>query len=364
MTGPRTVSLGRSRSELYQGHGCRHALLERLSQQRCRLVVISDRAVETAWRSRFEEGIPWLVVPSGEESKCLEVASQLWSQLCELGADRQTALLALGGGMVCDLAGFVAGTYLRGLPFYSMPTSLLAMVDASVGGKVGIDLPEGKNLVGQFYPAKAVAIDSEFLESLPPSEWASGMAEVIKHGILQGAPLWDSLLTATPQTLTVPAERERFLVEAVEVKLQVVTEDPYEETGLRATLNLGHTFGHALEWCSQYRLRHGEAVGLGLLAAVRLSRMLGRLDDDFEPALVSLLQRWSLPVWLPEPSHPQWDWDGISQALGRDKKSSGGAWNFLIPRGLGRVESVSAPDAALVRAAVASLQTPSSQVPL
>jgi 3-dehydroquinate synthase len=347
---------------VYQGNGCRHALIERLSTETKRLVVISDAQVEQALRSQLGGEREWLVVPAGESSKCLEVAADLWSRLCHLGADRETAILAVGGGMVGDLAGFVASTYLRGLPFYSLPTSLLAMVDASVGGKVGIDLAEGKNLVGQFYPARAVAIDPELLDSLPASEWASGMAEVIKHGILQGAPLWDTLLACTREQLDDRGQRARVLKEAVEVKLRVVTEDPYERTGLRATLNLGHTFGHALEWCSSYRLRHGEAVALGLLAAVRLSRALSLLEEDFEADLLALLARWSLPTHLPDPEHEQWAWEAMTHAFGRDKKSSAGSWNFILPIRLGRVMTVKAPDPRRVKAAVDSLKPPLSGV--
>jgi 3-dehydroquinate synthase len=356
---PRRVELGRDFSDVYQGNGCRHALLGLLSESGQRLVVISDRQVEKALRPHFGGGSQeWLVVEPGETSKCLNVAANLWSQLCALGADRATAILAVGGGMVGDLAGFVASTYLRGLPFYSLPTSLLAMVDASVGGKVGIDLAEGKNLVGQFYPARAVAIDPELLDSLPDSEWASGMAEVIKHGILQGAPLWDTLLDCPRDGLDDPAHRERMLREAVEVKLRVVAQDPYERTGLRATLNLGHTFGHAFEWCSSYELRHGEAVALGLLAAVRLSRSLAMLEKDFEHELLSLLERWSLPTVLPQPEHPQWDWAAIKRAFDRDKKSSAGSWNFILPARVGEVVTVRAPDPCLVKAAVDSLKAP------
>lgn len=319
-------------------------------------MLISDSEVEAALRPTLHPEGDWLVVPAGEESKSLATAGVLWSQLCRLGVDRQTAILAVGGGMVCDLAGYVASAYLRGLPFYSLPTSLLAMVDASVGGKVGIDLPEGKNLVGAFYPARAVAIDPELLDSLPESEWASGMAEVIKHGILQGAPLWDSLLNLQRSDMDDRALRERLLREAVAVKFEVVEKDPYERSGLRATLNLGHTFGHALEWCSSYRLRHGEAVALGMLAAVRLSRSLGLLEEDFEESLTALLRRWALPVSLPDPESAQWGWEGMARAFGRDKKNSEGRWTFVLPRRVGKVDLVVGPEVEAVRQAVESLK--------
>lgn len=323
-------------------------------------MVITDdgvrQALACAYGELFEPG-PVLSVPPGESSKSLESTQRLWSKLCQLGADRSTAILAVGGGMVTDLAGFVASTYLRGLPFYSCPTSLLAMVDASVGGKVGIDLPEGKNLVGQFYPAVAVAVDPELLGTLPAKERASGMAEVIKHAILDGGPLWSTVTSQSPDALWSKPAREKLVREAVEVKLQVVVVDPYETSGLRATLNLGHTFGHALEWSSQFELRHGEAVGLGMLAALRLSRSLGFLEEDFEPELIDALTRWELPTSLPQPERPCWDWQPLEKALGRDKKTSSGVWNFILPRRPGQVERVSAPAPELVRQAVDSLKT-------
>lgn len=330
-----------------------------LDVKRC--VVITDDAVGLALSADhgelFECG-PLLSVPPGELSKSLESTQRLWSELCRLGADRATAILAVGGGMVTDLAGFVASTYLRGVPFYSCPTSLLAMVDASVGGKVGIDLPEGKNLVGQFYPAVAVAVDPELLETLPASERSSGMAEVIKHAVLVGGELWSTVTGQSPDALWSKLAREKLLRKAVEVKLRVVVEDPYETSGLRATLNLGHTFGHALEWSSRFELRHGQAVGLGMLAAVRLSRALGLLEIDFELELTDVLTRWELPTSLPQPERACWDWEPLEKAFGRDKKTSSGVWNFILPRRPGRVEKVSAPDPALVRQAVDSLRTP------
>lgn len=356
------VELGRQSSDLFQGDGSRRQLIERLRKSHPRWVVFTDDEVRAAlapWCPELFSGLGVLSVPAGEQSKSLASVSHLWGQLCQMGADRSTAVLAVGGGMVTDLAGFVASTYLRGLPFYSCPTSLLAMVDASVGGKVGIDLPEGKNLVGSFYPATAVAVDPGLLDTLPESEWASGMAEVIKHGVLAGDQLWSTLLLSERAQLQSPQRRARLLEEAVAVKLRVVVEDPYEKSGLRATLNLGHTFGHALEWSSQFELRHGEAVGLGMLAAVRLSRALGLLEVDFEAELLSLLERWSLPTTLPGAQRSCWDWEPLCQAFGRDKKASAGEWNFILPTRPGRVVQVTAPDPALVRAAVESLKEPS-----
>lgn len=352
-----TVPLGVSSSVLLTGSACRHAFAERLNSEVNRFVVISDENVRSALGQEVFPDSPWLSVPAGEASKSLSSVAELWSELVSLGVDRKTAIVAVGGGVVGDLAGFVASTFLRGLPFYSLPTSLLAMVDASVGGKVGIDLPEGKNLVGQFYPAKMVAVDPELLKTLPPGEWSSGMAEVIKHAILQGPDLWSVVRAFRPQdSSSQPELLDRLVSQAVEVKLRVVSEDPYETTGLRATLNLGHTFGHAIEWCSEYQMSHGAAVALGLIAGLRLSRRLGLLQKDFEQELLSLLQVWDLPTRLPAPQE-RWNWDRISLALGRDKKNQEGRWCFVLPLGLGRVETVFGPPESLVKQAFESLLT-------
>ncbi|HIB64565.1 MAG TPA: 3-dehydroquinate synthase [Phycisphaerales bacterium] len=351
-----TVNLGAASTELLLGAGCRHRFLELVQQSSSNLLVMSDQRVEEAVRPRFLTDHTWLTVPSGEESKSLEQVGRLWSELVKRGVDRSSGLVAVGGGVVCDLAGFVASTYLRGIAFYALPTSLLAMVDASVGGKVGIDLPEGKNLVGQFYPGQVVACDPELLSTLPHIEWSYGMAEVIKHGILSGPDLWSQILSFQPTSRQDPAHLDSVLSAAVQVKVDVVKDDPYEKTGLRATLNLGHSYGHAIEWCSHFTMGHGAAVGLGLLAGLRLSRELGILEEDFENELVALLQAWDLPTTLPPHQEGQYSWENISTALGRDKKNKDGRWCFVLPKKLGRVETVFGPPENLVERAFRSLQ--------
>lgn len=347
------VSLGQASSELLIASGCRQRLAQRLEGKRA--VVISDRHLQDAWGASLFTDLPWLVVPPGEESKSVERVSSLWSQMVRLGLDRQSVVVALGGGVVGDLAGFVAATYLRGVAFYSLPTSLLAMVDASVGGKVGIDLPEGKNLAGQFYPAHTVAVDPELLDTLPAKEFSQGMAEVIKHAILQGEPLWSLVRSFQPTHANDPEALCRLVTEAVLVKVEVVRQDPYEKTGLRAQLNLGHTYGHAIEWCADYSLGHGEAVALGLIADLRLSRALGTLEVDFEKDMLELLERWSLPTTLPTPLE-RFDWDRVAAALGRDKKNKDGQWCFVLPVRPGKVLTVNGPSVDLVRHAFSSLR--------
>lgn len=350
------MELGRATTDLLVGAGCRHTLVERAQASAKSVIVISDHQVRAALDKKIFADSPWLTIQAGEASKTVESAAKLWSRLAQLKADRDTLLVAVGGGVVGDLAGFVAATYMRGVSFFSVPTSLLAMVDASVGGKVGIDLPEGKNLAGSFYPAQVVAVDPELLSTLPGTEWASGMAEVIKHAILSGEGLWETVQSFSWEKAEQIEVLEHLVHSAVMLKVDVVQKDPYERTGQRATLNLGHTYGHALEWCSDYSVRHGEAVGLGLLAGLRLSRLLGILETDFEEELISCLKRWSLPCTLPEPEAEHWAWNRMTTALARDKKNRDGQWSFVLPRGLGSVKRVAGPDPELVRQAFETLK--------
>ncbi|RME60804.1 MAG: bifunctional shikimate kinase/3-dehydroquinate synthase, partial [Caldilineae bacterium] len=195
-------------------------------------------------------------VPEGEAHKTLASIRALYDQFLAAGLDRRSPVIGLGGGVIGDMAGFAAATYLRGVPFVQIPTSLLAMVDASVGGKTGVDLPQGKNLVGAFKQPEAVIIDPAVMATLPGEEFRAGLAEVVKHGIIGAPRLFRELEAAGPANLT------QLVADAVRVKVEVVTEDPFEQ-GRRATLNLGHTFGHAIELVSQFQVRHGEAVALG-----------------------------------------------------------------------------------------------------
>lgn len=272
-----------------------------------------------------------VVMPAGEQHKNLDTVRALYTALIEKGIDRNTPVIALGGGVVGDTAGFVAATVLRGVPLVQMPTTLLAMVDASVGGKTGVDLPQGKNLVGAFKFPDAVIADVETLRTLPAVEFACGMAEVIKHGLI-----------GDPGLLDLVEEAERDLADlvarAVRVKIAVVEEDPHEK-GRRAVLNLGHTFAHALERVSAYRLRHGFAVALGLVAAARLGVLLGEahryLVREVEDALraASLPTRWSEVDGL----GPVPDVEAVITAMQTDKKRQGKQLRFVVPREPGHV---------------------------
>lgn len=309
-----------------------------------RFVVITDENVSRLYPDLL--GTESIVLPAGEESKRLEQVRAVYDRLADLAVDRDTALVAFGGGVVGDLAGFVAATYLRGLPFYQVPTTLLAMVDSSLGGKVGVDLPQGKNLVGAFYPPVRILADTDLLRTLPPSEWASGMAEVIKHAVLDSEEHLASL-EALPDRPT-----PEVVYRSACVKMNIVEDDPFER-GRRAHLNLGHTLGHALEAACDYRgLSHGQAVALGMLAACRLSAARGLLEDaGLENRLADLFSRHGLPVRL----EPELAWNRVLEALRRDKKNREGALTFVLPRRAGSVETVAGVDPDLVRQVFSSL---------
>ena len=293
--------------------------LRRLGARRWLVVCDSnlDRCLDWSWAAER------LVVPAGESSKCLARAESLYGQLAEMEIDRRTWLVAVGGGVIGDLAGFVAATYLRGIPLVQVPTSLVAQVDSSLGGKTGVDLPAGKNLVGAFYPPRLVYLDPQVLDSLPQVEWNAGMAEVLKHALLDGVKHWESL-----ENLVYPLNREarnELVLRSRQVKLEVVAADPLEQ-GIRAHLNLGHTLAHAIESAQHYGgWNHGQAVGFGMRAALRLSQWKLGLDPSWEERLIAQLRRYELPV-----QRPQLNFQELPQYLRRDKKNQDGQLRFVL----------------------------------
>jgi 3-dehydroquinate synthase len=259
------------------------------------------------------------------------------------GLDRQSAVIAVGGGVIGDMAGFAAATYLRGVPFVQVPTSLLAMVDASVGGKTGVDLPQGKNLVGAFKQPVAVLMDMATLSTLPSDEFRAGLAEVVKHGVIGAPRLFTQLEEEGPVNLL------QLVADAVRVKVRIVELDPYERN-VRAHLNLGHTFGHAIEQVSQYSVRHGEAVAVGMVAAANMAVELGRCDTALAERIYTLLDRLGLPV-----SVSGYSVEAIRAAMAQDKKRSGKKLRFIIPQALGDVVMIDDPGEAIVRRAIQSV---------
>lgn len=277
-----------------------------------------------------------LTIPAGEENKTVATVNDLYSQLLDGGLDRQGVVIALGGGVVGDVGGFVAATYMRGIDFIQAPTSLLAMVDASLGGKTGVDLPQGKNLVGAFKQPQAVLADLQTLSTLPDAEFSAGMAEVIKSGIIDDPELFALIEDQAARLMLRSAEDLELLQvivgNTVEVKRRIVEEDPYEQ-GRRAVLNLGHTFGHAIEQVSGYRIRHGEGVAMGLVAAAHLSAELGHCSAALETRIAGVLRAVGLPVKIPA----QWGAESIYDAMASDKKRSSGRLRFVLPRDIGVV---------------------------
>lgn len=297
-----------------------------------RCAVISNETVaplyaETLGHGLLEAGFEssQIEVPDGEQFKTLDTVTSLYPQLVEAKLDRRSPIIALGGGVVGDTIGYVAASYLRGVPFVQIPTTLLAMVDASVGGKTGVDLPQGKNLVGAFKQPEMVVIDPDVLTTLPDMEFRAGLAEVVKHGII-GAPELFAALEKGTYDLT------WMLAEAIGVKVRVVQEDPFER-GRRAVLNLGHTFAHAFERLANFEMRHGEAVAMGLACAGRLATRLGHCSGDTTERIIGLLDQLNLPVNPPNyPAAEVWT------AMATDKKRQGNTLRFILPRAIGDVD--------------------------
>ena len=274
-------------------------------------------------------------LPSGEKQKCLATASHLYDRLAEVEADRQTLVVAVGGGVIGDLAGFVAATYVRGLPLLMVPTTLLAMVDSSVGGKVGINHPQAKNLIGAFHQPVGVWIDTETLSTLPDREYRSGLAEVVKYGVILDPELFIFLENHIEELLERdPAAVRRVVARSCQLKAQVVEKDEREETGLRVILNYGHTFAHAFETVAGYgSLLHGEAVAIGMVCASRLAEARGLIEHATTERQRELLDEFGLPT-VPG----SWAIDDLLATMRKDKKALAGRMRFVLPRRLGTVD--------------------------
>ena len=337
-----------------------------------RVAVVSNPVVAPLYGAQVEAALrraglrPFACsIPDGERHKTLATVAALYDQFLAGKLDRSGTVLSLGGGVTGDVAGFAAATFMRGVRFAQVPTTLLAMVDASVGGKTGVDLPQGKNLAGAFKQPEMVLIDPTVLTTLPPEEIRSGMAELIKHSVIadpglfaeleegdkgggkQGSPS-SSLLSHLSSLLSSPS----LIARALRVKIDVVEEDPFEG-GRRAVLNLGHTAGHALERLSGFTLRHGEAVGIGMVAAARIAVKLGRADPSLAGRVEGILAAWGLPVRCPpfqyegkrsgsfpyEGKHSgSFDADAIWEAMAHDKKRRGRSLRWVLPNAIGEVE--------------------------
>ena len=292
---------------------------------------MGDQLIENGWAVHI------LVVDAGERSKASEVATDLWETMLEEGADRQSIVVAVGGGVVGDLAGFVAATFARGLSLFQVPTTLLAQVDSSVGGKVGINLPSAKNMVGAFWQPQGVLIDVDVLKTLPDREYRAGLAEVVKYGVILDADFFAYLEDHTGEiNAKSPAVLRPIVERCCQLKANVVENDERETTGLRAVLNYGHTFAHALEAAGKYgQLLHGEAVSMGMMCAARLAERMGRVDDAFVTRQLALLEALELPTETPETNG-----DELITLMHHDKKVDDGRLRFVLPDKMGHVELV------------------------
>jgi shikimate kinase / 3-dehydroquinate synthase len=299
------------------------------------LVVITDGRVGELYAPSCTAVDHVITIPVGRQHKTLATVQTIYEQLLQLGFDRTGTIVALGGSVIGDIAGFVAATYMRGVNFVQCPTSLLAMVDTSIGGKTGLDLPQGKNLIGFFEQPNAVIADVATLQTLPPEEFASGMAEVIKHGLLADTDLLQKVESGNwhyeLDTLHLPlSEIQALVAQAIQVKIAIVQEDPFER-GRRSILNLGHTFAHAIEQVSGDTVRHGEAVAMGLVSAANLSARLGHCSSALQERIQLALSKVGLPTRI-----PAFLPEALLSAMSSDKKRLAGQLRFVLLHEVGQ----------------------------
>ena len=313
--------------------------IERLEPRPRHLLLVGDSHTLPLYRTRvwaaLGEEIACHEIPAGEEHKTLATVEGIWEAMLHAGLERGDLVLALGGGVVGDLTGFAAATWLRGIRWLNMPTTLLAMVDAGVGGKTGADLPSGKNLIGAFHPPCAVLSDVEVLGTLPAREMRCGLAESYKHALI-GDPGLADLLTAFAQKQGEADYLTQLVVRSVGVKVRTILADPFERTGKRAALNLGHTIGHAVEAASAFSVAHGEAVAIGTVAAARLGERLGLVR---EPGLSERVARELAALGLPTEIPLGYTVRQLKDYLARDKKKAAGVVRFALPCAFGEVKT-------------------------
>jgi 3-dehydroquinate synthase len=301
--------------------------------------IYAERAAKSLREAGYAASI--VTFPAGEAHKTIESIQLIWAGILEGGLDRRSTVVALGGGVTGDMAGFAAATFMRGIRWVGVPTSLLSMVDASLGGKTGIDLPQGKNLVGAFHPPALVVADPDVLASLPEAELRSGLGEVVKHGIINDPGLF-ALCTAG--YASVQSDWAAIVRRAMKVKVDVIQADPYEQ-GIRAALNLGHTVGHAVELVSEFKLRHGEAIAIGTVVEARLSERLGLAESGLSEEIAVAFAELGLPTQIP----PEFSREAIIAAMRVDKKKASGVIKFALPVKIGEVKvGVAVEDLGLV----------------
>lgn len=308
-----------------------------------RVVVVTHPSINRLYGAKLSAGfssarvsIQFIEVPEGEKSKSLEQAGKIYDRLLEWKCDRRTVLMALGGGVIGDLAGFIAATYTRGVPFIQIPTTVLAQVDSSVGGKTAVNHERGKNMIGVFYQPRLVVADLETLDSLPEKEFKAGIAEIIKHGVIGDADLFHYLESEYQKILSRDAGAlERIITASCAIKARVVERDE-RESHYRMVLNFGHTVGHAIESLTGYSTyTHGEAVAMGMVAAARLSQLMGRCTEDVSLRIFGLIEKFGLPTRLPGLQAAD-----LIQSIYLDKKTAHEKIRFILVKDIGSVEIV------------------------
>jgi len=304
--------------------------------------IISDSNVAPRFGDRIKRSLesanfqPTLItIPAGEKSKTLKQAGAICDQMTAAGLDRQSFVIGLGGGLIGDISGFVAAIYHRGIPHVQIPTTLLAMVDSSIGGKTGVNTADGKNLIGAFHHPSLVIDDVEVLKTLPPREFNQGFAEIIKHAVIADAEMFKELKVERASWAAAGGEThalQSLIKRNVEIKSKIVAKDERDQTGERAILNFGHTIGHAIERAGDYRkFLHGEAISLGIVAACAVSIKKADLPPDQRDAIVDLLERFNLPTQLPK----NFSREKIIETLKFDKKFEGGNVRFVVAPRIG-----------------------------
>jgi len=311
-------------------------------------LIVTDSNVDPLYSDKIKAGDAKFIFPAGEKHKTIDTVSDICRKAVEVGLDRKSLILALGGGVCGDMAGFAAAVYMRGIDFIQIPTSLLAMVDSSVGGKTGVDLPEGKNLVGAFWQPQLVLIDPETLKTLPTEEVRNGLAEVVKYGMIYDWEFFQHLEKNLDALNNLDMDFYTEIIKrCCEIKAEVVAQDE-REGGLRAILNYGHTFGHAVELCSNFDIAHGAAVSIGMAVAVELGVMTGRISKDYAERQNSLLKKLGLPVRIPSGFEPE----KIYGTMLHDKKTIGSKVKLILPVDNGAVSIVDDIDPALIIQAI------------
>jgi 3-dehydroquinate synthase len=301
------------------------------------MAVITDSNIGPLYAESCGQVDTVISVSPGQQHKTLTTVQSICEELVEKGFDRSTTIIALGGSVISGLAGFVAATYMRGIDIVQCPTSLLAMADTSIGAKAGINLPQGKNLIGAFKQPKAVIADVATLQSLSPREFASGMAEVIKQSLIGDSDLFAKIengiwIRKAGELQPDMAELQTLVAQAIQVKINIIQEDPFDRSR-RAVLNLGHTFAHAIEIVTDHAVRHGEAVAMGLAAAANLSVRLGHCPSELQSRIESVLESTALPTRLPADVKPQ----RLLEVMASDKKKKAGRLRFIVLRDIGDV---------------------------